>query len=97
MKLWDNGFVYKDFPLIHYRISHGDSFTYIAYIYRGKVFSHRFSYTDPTRYIPTEEVKKILKKLRLMTECGETHKINIVNKHPTIIFCLKLNPIILTL
>lgn len=25
IKLWDNGFVYKDFPLIHYRISHGDS------------------------------------------------------------------------
>ena len=77
IKLWDNGFVYKDFPLIHYRISHGDSSTHIAYIYRSKVFSHRFSYTDPTRYIPTEEVKKILKKLRLMTECGETHKIYI--------------------
>lgn len=64
IKLWDNGFVYKDFPLIHYRISHGDSSTHIAYIYRGKVFSHRFSYTDPTRYTPTEEVRKILRELR---------------------------------
>lgn len=53
------------------------SSTHIAYIYRSKVFCHRFSYTDPTRYIPIEEVKKILKKLRLMIECGETHKINI--------------------
>ena len=64
IKLWNSGFVYKDFPLIHYRISHGDSSTHIAYIYRGKVFSHRFSYKDADRYIPTEEVKKILKDLR---------------------------------
>ena len=64
IKLWNSGFVYKDFPLIHYRISHGDSSTHIAYITQGKVFSHRFPYTDPNRYIPTEEVKKILKSLR---------------------------------
>lgn len=64
IKLWDNGFVYKDFPLIHYRISYGDSSTNIAYIYRGKVFNHRFPHTDPNRYIPTEGVKKILKDLR---------------------------------
>ena len=64
IKLWNNGFVYKDFPLIHYRISHGDSSTNIAYIYRGKVFSQRFHYSDSDRYIPTEEVKKILKELR---------------------------------
>lgn len=64
IKLWNNGFIYKGFPLIHYRISHGDSSTHIAYIYRGKVFSHKFHYSDPDRYIPTEEVKKILKDLR---------------------------------
>ena len=64
IKLWNSGFVYKDFPLIHYRISHGDSSTHIAYIHRGKVFSHRFHYSDSDRYIPTEEVKKILKDLR---------------------------------
>lgn len=64
IKLWNSGFVYKDFPLIHYRISHGDSSTNIAYIYNGKVFSHRFPYYDPNRYIPTEKVKLILKELR---------------------------------
>ena len=64
IKLWNSGFVYKDFPLIHYRISHGDSSTHIAYIHRGKVFSHRFSYKDANRYIPTEPVKAILKSLR---------------------------------
>lgn len=64
IKLWNNGFVYRDFPLIHYRISHGDTSTHIAYIYHGKVFRHRFSYKDENRYIPTEEVKRILKGLR---------------------------------
>ena len=64
IKLWNNGFIYKGFPLIHYRISHGDSSPHIAYIYYGKVFSNRFPYTDPNRYVPTEEVKKILKELR---------------------------------
>ena len=64
IKLWNSGFVYKYFPLIHCRISHGDSSTHIAYIYRGKVFSHRFHYSDPDKYIPTVEVKKILKDLR---------------------------------
>ena len=64
IKLWNSGFVYKDFPLIHYRISHGDSTTHIAYIYRGKVFSHRFLWNDEKKYVPTEEVKQILKELR---------------------------------
>ena len=64
IKLWNNGFVYKDFPLIHYRISHGDSSTHIAYIYRGKIFSHRFLWNDEKKYVPTEEVKSIFRKLR---------------------------------
>ena len=64
IKLWNSGFVYKDFPLIHYRISHGDSTTHIAYIYRGKIFSHRFLWSDEKKYVPTEEVKQILKSLR---------------------------------
>ena len=62
--LWDKGFIYKGFPLIHYRISHGDSSTHIAYIYRGKVFSHRFLWNDEKKYVPTEEVKLIFRKLR---------------------------------
>jgi len=62
--LWDKGFIYKGFPLIHYRISHGDSSTNIAYIYRGKVFSHRFLWHDEKKYVPTEEVKLIFRNLR---------------------------------
>ena len=64
IKLWNSGFIYKGFPLIHYRMSHGDSSTNIAYIYRGKVFSHRFLWSDEKKYVPTEEVKQILKSLR---------------------------------
>ena len=64
IKLWNNGFIYKGFPLIHYRISHGDSSTHIAYIYRGKVFSHRFLWNDEKKYVPTEEVKSIFRNLR---------------------------------
>ena len=64
IELWDKGFIYKGFPLIHYRISHGDSSTHIAYIYRGKIFSHRFLWNDEKKYVPTEEVKSIFRKLR---------------------------------
>ena len=64
IKLWNSGFVYKDFPLIHYRISHGDSSTHIAYITQGKVFSHRFLWNDEKKYIANEEVKSIFRKLR---------------------------------
>lgn len=64
IELWDKGFIYKGFPLIHYRISHGDSSTNIAYIYRGKVFSHRFLWHDEKKYVPTEEVKSIFRNLR---------------------------------
>ena len=62
--LWDKGFIYKGFPLIHYRISHGDTSTHIAYIYRGKVFRHRFLWNDEKKYVPTEEVKLIFRNLR---------------------------------
>ena len=62
--LWDKGFIYKGFPLIHYRISHGDSSTNFADSYRGKVFSHRFLWNDEKKYVPTEEVKLIFRKLR---------------------------------
>ena len=62
--LWDKGFIYKGFPLIHYRISHGDSSTNIAYIYRGKIFRHRFLWNDEKKYIANEDVKLIFRSLR---------------------------------
>lgn len=62
--LWDKGFIYKGFPLIHYRISHGDTSTHIAYITQGKVFRHRFLWNDEKKYVPTEEVKLIFRNLR---------------------------------
>lgn len=51
-------------PYNRVSISRLFSSIYIAYIYRGKVFSHRFLWNDENRYIPTEPVKAILKGLR---------------------------------
>ncbi|MBR1915715.1 MAG: hypothetical protein IJ830_04695 [Alphaproteobacteria bacterium] len=62
--LWEKCFISKGFPLIHYRISHGDTSTHIAYVYRGKVFRHRFLWNDEKKYVPTEEVKSIFRNLR---------------------------------
>ena len=62
--LWDKGFIYKGFPLIHYRISYGDNSTNIAYIHRGKIFRHRFLYNDEKKYIANEDVKLIFHNLR---------------------------------
>ncbi len=62
--LWEKGFIYKGFPLIHYRISYGDNSTNIAYIHRVKVFSHRFLWNDEKKYVPNEDVKSIFRNLR---------------------------------
>ena len=37
---------------------------HIAYITQGKVFRHRFLWNDEKKYVPTEEVKLIFRKLR---------------------------------
>lgn len=64
IKLWNNGFVYQNLPLIHYHQAYGNNSTNIAYIYRGKVFRHRFLWNDEKKYVPTEEVKLIFRNLR---------------------------------
>lgn len=65
INLWNNGFTYKDLPLIHYHVSYGNNSINIAYIKNGKIFSHRFTYNDTEKYIPNDEVKQILRELRL--------------------------------
>ena len=64
IKLWNNGFVYNNLPLIHYSQSYGNNSIHIAYIYRGKVFRHRFLWNDEKKYVPNEEVKLIFRNLR---------------------------------
>ena len=65
IKLWNNGFVYNDLPLIHYSQSYGNNSTHISYIDDGKLVNHRFEYDDTEKYIPNDEVKQILKKLKV--------------------------------
>ena len=67
IKLWNNGFVYNNLPLIHYSQSYGNNSTNIAYIDNGKLVNQTFAYHDEQKYIPTNEVKQILKDL--ITKC----------------------------
>ena len=64
IKLWNNGFVYNNLPLIHYSQSYGNNSTNIAYINNGKLVNQTFAYHDEQKYIPNENVKEILKDLR---------------------------------
>ena len=64
IKLWNNGFIYNDLPLIHYSQSYGNNYTNIAYIAGGKLVNQTFAYNDEQKYIPNEYVKEILKGLR---------------------------------
>ena len=63
INLWNNGFTYKNLPLIHYHISYGDNSINIAYIANKKIINHRFEYDDTEKYIPKDEVKQILRNL----------------------------------
>ena len=64
IKLWNNGFVYQNLPLIHYSQSYGNNSTNIAYINNGKLVNQTFAYNDEQKYIPNEDVKLILRDLR---------------------------------
>ena len=64
IKLWNNGFVYQNLPLIHYHQAYGNNSTNIAYIAGGKLVNQTFAYNNEQKYIPTDEVKEILKDLR---------------------------------
>ena len=64
IKLWNNGFVYQNLPLIHYSQSYGNNSTNIAYIDDGKLVNQTFAYHDKQKYIPNKDVKEILKELR---------------------------------
>lgn len=64
IKLWNNGFVYQNLPLIHYHQAYGDNSTHIAYINNGKLINQTFAYNDEQKYIPNENVKEILRDLR---------------------------------
>lgn len=64
INLWNNGFTYKDLPLVHYHQSYGDNSINIAYIKNGKLINHRFEYNDREKYILNDKVKRILRNLR---------------------------------
>lgn len=63
IKLWDNGFMFCGYPLIHYRRHHNSDYSSISYIKDRKVISYDYSYWQPPeeQYIPTRLVLQILK------------------------------------
>ena len=63
INLWNNGFTYKNLPLIHYHQSYGNNSINISYIKNGKLINHRFEYYDTEKYTPTDEVKRVLRNL----------------------------------
>ena len=64
INLWNNGFTYKDLPLIHYHQSYGDNSISISYIMSKKIINLRFEDNDTEKYTPNDEVKRILRELR---------------------------------
>lgn len=64
INLWNNGFTYKDLPLIHYHQAYGDNSINISYIANKKIINNRFEDNDREKYTPTDEVKQILRNLR---------------------------------
>ena len=66
IKLWNNGFMFRGYPLIHYRRHHNSDYSSISYIKDRKVISYDYSYRQPPeeQYIPLRLVLQILKNLR---------------------------------
>ncbi len=66
IKLWNNGFMFRGYPLIHYRRYHNSDYSSISYIKDRKVISYDYSYRQPPeeQYIPSRLVLQILKNLR---------------------------------
>lgn len=66
VKLWDNGFMFRGYPLIHYRRHHNSDCSSISYIKDRKIISYDYSYQQPPeeQYIPSRPVLQILKNLR---------------------------------
>lgn len=66
VKLWDNGFMFRGYPLIHYRRHHNSDCSSISYIKNRKIISYDYSYRQPPeeQYILSRSVLQILKNLR---------------------------------
>ena len=66
IKLWNNGFMFRGYPLIHYRRHHNSDYSSISYIKDRKIISYDYSCRQPPeeQYIPSRLVLQILKNLR---------------------------------
>lgn len=65
VKLWDNGFMFRNYPLIHYHRHYNSDYSSISYIKDRKVINYDYSRLQPIeeQYIPTQSALQILKTL----------------------------------
>ena len=66
VKLWDNGFMFRGYPLIHYCRHHNSDYSSISCIKGRRIISYDYSCRQPPeeQYIPSRLVLQILKNLR---------------------------------
>lgn len=66
VKLWENGFMFRGYPMVHYHRRYNSDYSYIAYIKDQKIIDYEFSKKQPLeeQYEPTEFIQKMLKKIR---------------------------------
>lgn len=66
VKLWDSGFMFHGYPIIHYRRYHNSNYRSISYIKDRKLIAYDYSCQQPSeeQYIPTKVVLQILKNIR---------------------------------
>jgi len=66
VKLWDNGFMFHNYPLIRYCKHYNSDYSSISYIKDRKIIAYDYSRHQPTaeQYILTRLVLQILKNIR---------------------------------
>lgn len=66
VKLWGNGFMFRNYPLIHYHRHYNSDYSSISYIKDREIINYDYSCHQPIdeQYVPTQPVLQILKNLR---------------------------------
>lgn len=65
VKLWDSGFMFRNYPLIHYHRHHNSNCSSVSYIKDRKITVYDYSchQSPEEQYIPSQLVLKILKNI----------------------------------
>ncbi len=66
VKLWDSGFMFRNYPLIHYRRHYNNNYSSVSYIKDRKITAYDYSchQSPEEQYIPSQLILQILKNIR---------------------------------